>query len=44
MPSFHAELHADDLQRAYDLAARRGIVPRRLSAEEVMMMEPDLGT
>lgn len=43
MPTFHTELHADDLQLAYDLAARRGIVPRRLSAEEVIM-EPDLGT
>lgn len=42
MPSFHAELRADDLQLAYDLAARRGIVDRRLCAEEVMI-EPDLG-
>jgi NitT/TauT family transport system substrate-binding protein len=42
-PSFHAELHADDLQLAYDLAARHGIVPRRVSAEKVMM-EPGPGT
>jgi NitT/TauT family transport system substrate-binding protein len=41
-PSFHTELHADDLQLAYDLAAREGIVPRRLAAEEVIM-EPDPG-
>jgi NitT/TauT family transport system substrate-binding protein len=42
-PSFHSELHANDLQLAYDLAARHAIVPRRLSAEKVMM-EPDPGT